>query len=91
MSKYYAVIQHGTAIYGIGASPSQAIDDSKQWVDNPDTIEDEIVDLYQANYGDMICVPCSEKLARKVQDGPDGGAIDFEMDSGTAVLPEEVD
>lgn len=75
----YAVIQHGTAIYGIGYTRNSAIEDSRQWVDNPDEIQDEIVDYYNANYGDMICIECSEALAWKVKDI--GGAIDFEIET----------
>ena len=59
----YAVIQLGAAIFGIGETDQEALADAAQWLDDGF----EIVDSCNAKEGELICEPCTERLADAVE------------------------
>ena len=75
----YAVIQIGNAIYGTGATKEAAISDASQWVEDPELLEYDLEDLYEAVDGDLVLVPCSQALHEHVQAY---GAWDVRYDIG---------
>ena len=73
----YAVIQLGYAIFGTGQTEAEALADARQWVDNPATLDTDIVPVAQAMDGDLVCIECTQKLHDLVQEH--GGDVVYEI------------
>ena len=78
--RYYAVIQLGHAIFGVGDSKKSAIEEAKYWVDEPETLEDDIAPSADAVDGDLIIAECSQSLHDTVNQ--QGGDVLFEERDG---------
>ena len=63
---YKAVYQDGFAIFGTGATEDAAIEDAKQWVDEPDTLKSEI-ESARGFHGDMKIIRISKSLKEDVE------------------------
>lgn len=63
---FYAVYQDGYGIFGIGGTESEAIEDAKQWVDEPDNLESEI-ESARGFHGDMKIIKISRSLKEDVE------------------------
>ena len=87
-NKYYAVYQAGHAVYGVGKTPAEAIEDAREWVDNGETLESELVERSRANDGDMVVEECSEALFNEVQES--GGDIVFSEHEDIIRLDSEI-
>lgn len=74
---FYAVYQDGYGIFGIGSTESEAIEDAKQWVDEPDNLESEI-ESAQGFVGDMKIVRVSNDVKLAVENH--GGNIGISKD-----------
>lgn len=84
---HYAVIQTGYCIFGTGVTEDDALENAREWVDDAENLESQIVDNYQAVDGDLIVVECTEALHDLVQES---GTCTFENVSKTEIcLPEE--
>ena len=68
---YYAVMQLGYVIYGVGETPDQAIEDAMEWADDID-----ITPFHEAAHGDMVVVEITAALYNAVNEI--GGDICFE-------------
>ena len=77
-----AIIQLGYAVFGTGATESEAIADAKQWVDEPEGLEEALIALSQAVDGDLVLVECTETLHEMVQEH--GGDVLFGIFDGVA-------
>jgi len=83
---YYAVIQLGYPVFGVGTSEEEAIADAKQWVDG----DLELTDERSAVDGDMVLVECTKALHNEVQEN--GGDVEYEaLGNGLFGLADEVD
>jgi hypothetical protein len=83
MKTYSAVYQYGYAIFGVGKTDEEAIEDAKQYADEFEIKEG------QPNSGDMILIKISEALYNKVNEI--GGDIAIEEgERGVYYLPEEI-
>lgn len=85
--RYYAVIQLGHAIFGVGDSKKSAIEEAKYWVDEPETLEDDIAPSADAVDGDLIIAECSQSLHDAVNQ--QGGDVLFEERDGVYQLASE--
>ena len=63
---WFAVYQDGFAIFGTGATEEAAIDDAKQWVDEPDTLKSDI-ESARGFHGDMKIIRISQSLKEDVE------------------------
>lgn len=61
----FAVVQHGYAVFGLGATKAEAIEDARRWVDNPDEIDD--LPSRPDVDGDLYIAECTEALAVSVE------------------------
>ena len=86
--RYYAVIQLGHAIFGVGDSKKSAIEEAKYWVDEPETLEDDIAPSADAVDGDLIIAECSQSLHDAVNQ--QGGDVLFEERDGVYQLTSEM-
>ena len=89
MDKYYAVYQSGHAIYGVGKTASEAIENAREWVDDGDFLESELIDRSQASSGDMVIGECSEALFNEVNER--GGDVVFSENEDIIRLYSETD
>ena len=81
----YAIVQKGYAIFGIGATRDEAIDDAREWLEEP--FGDDIPN-HTGVIGDMFCARCTQALADAVRNR--GGAIAWsEKSDGILCLPVE--
>lgn len=62
----YAIHQLGYAIFGVGMTEEEAINNAKEWVDNPEKLEDEIKAPYDATHGDMVLEEITDRLFHSV-------------------------
>lgn len=81
----------GSAIWGIGESTGEAIEDAVKWASafsmhHADYDIDDAADLL--NDSRFKIYPCSPKVHRKVEEY--GGEIDFVIEKGRVVLPKEI-
>lgn len=84
----YAVIQDGYAVFGTGNTKEEAINDARQWVDNPDALDD--LKDRPSNVGAFYITDCTEALVAEVE--KHGGNIRLATKrDGTACLPSEDD
>lgn len=63
---FYAVVEAGFALYGVGTTEAEAVAEAEQWTEHG-------VDLTPAHRhasGDMVCVPCTQALYDEMS-GPD--------------------
>ena len=58
----FAVYQVGCAIFGVGPTVEAAIEDAKQWVSDPETLEDALADGRRDVHGAMCVAPCTDAL-----------------------------
>jgi len=65
MAPFFAVIQEGHAVYGVGRSPEDAIISASR-LGSPQQIEAALVDLEAAQHGDIVLAECTEKLFDQV-------------------------
>jgi len=63
---WFAVYQDGFAIFGIGATEDAAINDAKQWVDEPDNLKSEI-ESAKGFHGDMKIIRISNEVKLAVE------------------------
>jgi len=83
---FYAVIQLGYLVFGVGSSAEEAIADAKQWVDG----DLELIDERSAVDGDLIVVECTKALHDEVEER--GGDVVYEvLNNGLFGLASEVD
>jgi len=85
--RYYAVIQLGYAVFGVGDSKEAALEAAKEWVDEPDSVENDIVPSADAVNGDLIVAECSQALHDVVT--KQGGDVMFEEHDGVYQLASE--
>ena len=92
---YYALIQIGHCIMGVGASEQDARDDAAQWMDGGEEEAEKVENFsstqamrHSCNDGDLAIVPCTLALFEKVQTS---GTCTFEEKDGVICLPEEAD
>jgi len=90
MVNYYAVVQAGGPIYGVGKSKKDAIKDSMEWLDR-ETNPSDIIDInYDAEWGKalsydaLVCIPCTEDVYNMVIKS--GGDIMYDVDNGILSL-----
>lgn len=57
----YAVVQDGYAIFGVGSTAEAAVADAREWVSDPDTLDD-LPDRPRFS-GDMYLAPCTSATA----------------------------
>lgn len=89
MSKiWFAVYQDGFAIFGTGATEEAAIEDAKQWVDEPDNLKSEI-ESAPGFHGDMKVIRISQSLKDDV-DKRGGNILVIKDDDGIYRSEEEV-
>ena len=86
---HHAVIQIGHAIFGVGETEADAIEDAREWVDDGDNLEDALAVPHAAVVGDMIVVECSKALHDKVK--ADGTVLYEELGRDAICLPSEID
>jgi len=86
--EFTAVYQYGYAIYGVGKTVIEAIEDAKKYTDNTDDWWTNI-DYDSHIDGEMTLIDISKALYDKVTE--DGGQVKIEKDSdGIYKLPEEI-
>lgn len=83
---WFAVYQDGFAIFGTGATEESAIDDAKQWVDEPDDLKSEI-ESARGFHGDMKLIRISKPLKEDVEKR--GGNIPIIKDDDGIYRSEE--
>ena len=87
MKEYYAIIQDGYCIHGVGETRQGALDDANfYW--NEELELSDLSDPYNHFAGDNICVECTEELYDEVM--KNGGDRLFDVIDGIAVLSEEL-
>lgn len=79
---YFAVIQTGQAVFGVGTTKEEAITEAKEWADSVKLVEE-----HEAVDGDMILVECSETLCNEVNEN--GGDVVYEEIDGVYCLESE--
>ncbi len=85
---FYAVYQYGYAIHGVGKTKEETIENAKEWVDNQDTLEEDLKD--RPNDGDLTMITISEAV--KVEVDEYGGDVAIQEDEdGIYRLPRESD
>jgi len=82
----YAVIQIGYAVYGIGSTITEAINNANEWMDGDVEISEFISNNSHA-VGDIVVLRCSEALANAIAEK--GGDIAYEITCKEAHLPSE--
>lgn len=86
---YKAVYQYGYAIFGIGKTEEEAIEDAKQYADDTEDWWSDI-GYGSRNDGDMILIDISKALYDKVAEY--GGDVKMEKDEDDVYkLPEEIE
>lgn len=70
---YYAVIQVGYPVFGVGKTADEATKEAEEWAESLD-----LVDEHEAVDGDMVLVECSKALHDAVQQM--GGDVIYEID-----------
>lgn len=55
-----AIIQRGYAIFGVGETEDDALEDAEQWLDKDSDRS------YGTNHGDLASVPCTRALMERV-------------------------
>ena len=64
---WFAVYQNGFAIFGTGATEEAAVEDAKQWVDEPDNLKSDIESGRRGFNGDMKIIRISKSLKEDVE------------------------
>jgi len=85
---WFAVYQVGFAIFGTGATEEAAVDDAKQWVDEPDNLKSEI-ESSRGFHGDMKIIRISKSLKEDVEKRG-GDILIIEDDDGIYRSEEEM-
>ena len=86
---YKAVYQYGYAIFGVGKTEEEAIEDAKQYTDYDEEWWTDI-DYSSKIDGKMILIDISRALYEKVMKS--GGDVKIERDEDDVYkLPEEID
>lgn len=86
--QWYAVVQYGAAVFGIGSTPDEAIGDAREWLE--DGTETGEIEEYRGQSlvdGRLYLMTCSEALARSVEQG--SGDVEHEMIGGVLRLASE--
>lgn len=87
---YTAIVQYGYAVFGIGKTYESAIEDAKQFVDDPDILEDEIANGEYGHDGDMVALDCTEAYYKAVNKG--GSAYeDYYIRNMIVMTPDEAE
>ena len=73
----FAIIQIGFSVFAVGESREMAIQEAQEWAENI-----EIIPFNAAVFGDMVCVPCTERLVAEVARW--GGDVDYTIEYGIA-------
>lgn len=76
---YYAVIQEGHGVFGVGLSEDEAIRNSKR-LGTPEQIRAALVDLDEAMHGDILITMCTSELYRQVLEGGFESEIEYTED-----------
>lgn len=88
---FIAVYQDGYAIFGIGNTVEEAIEDAKNdGIDEPDELEDEIADSNSNFIGDMIIINISKAVKEEVE-RIGGDVVIIKCDDGVYRLHGEVE
>lgn len=84
MNKFYAVIQHNHACFGVGVSREAAIVDASEWLDcESPLLETQLVEWYNAVSGDLVLCECTEEYYSAVLED---GSVLWCMDNGVIKL-----
>jgi len=73
----YAIYQINHVVFGVGDTPEAAVADASEWMDS----DPECVDVRDAVDGDLVLIPCTVELSRRVS--TDGGDIRCRITNGT--------
>lgn len=77
----FCIIQNGYAIFGIGHSEEEAIQDATFWVECDEKDLKDLPSYPAANMGELTILPCTDELFRFIQDGGDPEEFDIIKDS----------
>lgn len=78
---YYAVWQNGYVIYGLGKTRDEAIEAAKEWVENPDELEEELKEICDSFVGDMVVIQVTKDVKEAVDTyGGDVGIVPRDSD-----------
>lgn len=88
---FIAIYQDGYAIFGIGNTYEEAIEDAKnEGIDEPDELENNISDSCSHFVGDMIAIDISKAVKEKVEKFG-GDVVIIKCDDGIYRLEEEIE